>query len=129
MRPIWIAVTVTLLALTGAVTADTDSEPASHPEVDIATATCDGCHGKITADVVDDWYASPHGTNNVKCFVCHGSTGADFMPAPTAERCLACHADAVASMDADHMQDKRCSSCHPSHRLNPHAQVEEGGNS
>lgn len=85
-----------------------------------AEETCTGCHQDYTPEVYEAWYAGRHGLNNVKCFVCHGSTGEDFRPRPPAERCLGCHAAQVESMAGSWLAGKSCFSCHPPHLLSPH---------
>ena len=126
-----------LLLFQGAVVAQEGQETAAsgHPEVEGAWTpdACDVCHNEVTPRVVAAWTAGKHGTNNVKCFVCHGSTGQDFVAKPEdAGRCVGCHADHVASMDRPAMEGLRCASCHPAHILNPHLEVEvadDGGDS
>ncbi len=91
-----------------------------HPEIDDQWETCDNCHADVTPDIVDAWYASHHGINNVKCFMCHGSAGKDFVTQPGTVRCASCHNDWVESMATDFMAGKSCFSCHTPHALNPH---------
>jgi hypothetical protein len=93
---------------------------AAHPKVG-AVETCEACHAEATPAAFRDWSESAHGINLVKCFVCHGSVGADFTRRPVADRCIGCHADQVASMRAPAMKGKDCFSCHTAHALNPHA--------
>lgn len=90
-----------------------------HPEVD-ATEACDSCHAEATPQVYQEWFAGKHGMNNVKCFVCHGSVGADFVRRAPEERCIGCHGEQVASMDHPVMAGKDCFSCHSPHFLSPH---------
>jgi formate-dependent nitrite reductase cytochrome c552 subunit len=80
-----------------------------------------------TPEVVQAWYAGKHGVNNVKCFVCHGSTGSDFSTQVSMDRCVGCHADHVDAMKTSFMAKKTCFSCHPQHELNPHVQQVQGG--
>lgn len=99
----------------------------SHPEVDTAI-TCDGCHREMTPQVVADWFAGAHGKNSVKCFVCHGTTGEDFVRTPHALRCVGCHAEQVP--DDTETAAARCFTCHPGHLLSPHVAAKaasEGG--
>ncbi len=91
----------------------------AHPEVDPAEA-CDACHAEVTPQVHQEWFAGRHGMNNVKCFVCHGSVGADFVRRAPVERCIGCHGEQVASMAHPVMAGKDCFSCHPPHLLSPH---------
>jgi len=101
-----------------------------HPEIDGATTpeACDVCHADVTPEVVAEWSAGKHGANNVKCFVCHGSTGADFVEKPvSSKRCIGCHADHVATMGSAAMKGKMCMSCHPAHLLDPHLDTADGG--
>jgi len=97
-----------------------------HPEVDVAEA-CDTCHADVTPEVVDNWYLSKHGVNNVKCFVCHGSVGKDFVRRAPIDRCVGCHAEEVASMAQPGLAKKDCFSCHPAHTLSPHLAELRGG--
>lgn len=91
----------------------------AHPEVD-PSETCDACHADATPQVVAEWFAGKHGMNNVKCFVCHGPVGTDFVRRAPAERCIGCHSERVASMEHPWMAGKDCFSCHPPHLLSPH---------
>lgn len=120
------ALAAALLLFVGVpLVADTPAEKAEHPEVE-GEADCQTCHAEMTPGVVKQWFAGPHGKFNVKCFVCHGSTGEDFVREPSADRCVGCHADQVASLAAwPELQEKSCFSCHPSHALNPHAAAGE----
>lgn len=93
---------------------------AAHPSVDAAQA-CEDCHANATPAVFREWRDGTHGIHLVKCFVCHGSTGADFRRKPSADRCEGCHADQVASMRGPAMKGKDCFSCHAPHALDPHA--------
>jgi hypothetical protein len=93
---------------------------AAHPKVD-ATQACEECHAEATPLPVREWKSGTHGINLVKCFVCHGSTGADFKRKPAADRCTGCHAEQVASMSGPAMKGKDCFTCHAAHSLNPHA--------
>ena len=105
-----------------------DAATDEHMEVE-ATDTCDGCHAELTPEVHAQWFASKHGLLNVKCFVCHGSTGEDFVRTPLPERCIGCHFANVESLGHDFMDGRECFTCHPPHRLNPHRLAEEGGGS
>jgi hypothetical protein len=94
----------------------------NHPETERIEA-CDTCHRgpDVTPAVVEDWYNGSHGKFMVPCYVCHGSVNEDFVASPTMERCMGCHAEQVDSMSSAFMKDKTCSSCHPTHSLEPHA--------
>lgn len=91
----------------------------THPEVG-EEETCDSCHREVTPEVVEAWFQSRHGMNNVKCFVCHGPVGPNFTRRAPVERCLGCHGDKVASMAKPFFAGKDCFSCHSGHELNPH---------
>jgi len=119
-----------LLALAGWAGVEEAEECDLHPPVDgaVTADACDVCHRTVTPEIVDEWFASKHGEMNVKCFVCHGSTGEDFVREPDAVRCIGCHADQVTSMDSAFMQGATCATCHLSHLLDPHRQLpKEGG--
>ena len=89
-------------------------EPAAaHTAVDPSTE-CATCHAEATPAVVADWNAGPHGMALVKCFVCHGSTGADFAARPASTRCAGCHADKAAVAASTNTS---CFSCHAPHTL------------
>jgi hypothetical protein len=92
----------------------------SHPPVG-NDASCEECHAEATPRPFAEWRNGTHGINLVKCFVCHGSTGADFRRKPAADRCIGCHADQVASMRSAAMKGKDCFTCHSPHALDPHA--------
>jgi hypothetical protein len=92
----------------------------SHPPVGDA-ASCEECHAQATPRPFAEWRNGTHGINLVKCFVCHGSTGADFRRKPATDRCVGCHADQVASMRSAAMKGKDCFTCHSPHALDPHA--------
>lgn len=111
-----VAVAVVLVAVAAA---GQQEAPARHPEVG-GGETCVSCHQELTPEVVDEWYASRHGVNNVKCFVCHGATDESFRLHPQPERCRACHGRQVESLAAPAMEGKDCFSCHPPHLLSPH---------
>ena len=121
---------VGLMALTGWGVAGPAENPAEHPEVDgaVTADACDVCHSEVTPEIYGEWYQSQHGLLNVKCFVCHGSTGDDFTDKPTMDRCVGCHADQVETMAMPFMKDKGCFTCHPAHALMAHHTVDsEGG--
>jgi hypothetical protein len=98
-----------------------------HPDVGAAEdgVACATCHEDVTPALVKEWTAGEHGLNLVKCFVCHGSTGADFAAAPAPQRCDGCHAAKVASVTQDGTS-RSCFACHAPHTLssegkpNPH---------
>jgi hypothetical protein len=92
----------------------------AHPAVSGAEA-CEQCHADATPGPFREWRDGAHGLNLVKCFVCHGSTGADFRLKPVAGRCTGCHAEQVASMRGPTMKGKDCFTCHSPHALDPHA--------
>ena len=100
-------------------------EKAEHMEVG-PTDTCDSCHAEYTEEIHQQWFASKHGLNNVKCFVCHGTADDSFTVKPEPDRCIGCHFDKVESLATPFMEGKDCFSCHPSHLLSPHRKIEEG---
>ena len=88
----------------------------AHPEVDASVLTCAECHVQATPEVAGQWQASRHGLALVKCFVCHGSTGADFRARPEPEGCAGCHpVQAGSGMKGG--APTRCFECHPPHAL------------
>ncbi|HZZ83113.1 MAG TPA: hypothetical protein VFE30_01145 [Anaeromyxobacteraceae bacterium] len=103
-----------------------------HPQVTMAGAdTCASCHADATPEVAKAWSASRHGIDQVKCFACHGSTGADFQARPAPLRCQACHAREVESVTQG-ASVRDCFGCHPSHALlpakgkSPHPPLQQG---
>jgi hypothetical protein len=112
-----------------------------HPDVgpDRSLESCEGCHAEATPQVVKEWEGSKHGLVLVKCLVCHGSTGKDFVVRTKAARCAGCHpveAAAVVPAKAAKAKGKaaaeppaaECFACHAPHSLetapgaaNPHA--------
>lgn len=106
--------------------------PSRHPEVAMRGAeTCASCHAEVTPEVTRTWQASIHGVDQVKCFACHGSTGADFRRHPAPARCQACHAREVQSVTRG-ATVRDCFDCHPSHALlpargkSPHPRLTQG---
>lgn len=89
---------------------------ATHPEVDSGLATCAECHAQVTPEVAAQWRGGRHGVTLVKCFVCHGSTGADFRPRPEPAGCASCH-PAQAAPVAKGGTQARCFDCHAPHAL------------
>lgn len=107
----------------GALAAEGDE----HPEIeeDEALMPCQVCHVDVTEDVVNEWWTSPHGKFNVKCFVCHGALEENFIAKPQTDFCISCHQDQAESMSGDFMEGKNCFSCHPKHLLIPHLKVQQ----
>lgn len=120
---LWSSLLVAALAVPLAASAQGGSRGkggrAAHPAVDSA-ASCEECHAGATPAAYREWKDGAHGIALVKCFVCHGSTGADFKRKPAADRCAGCHAEQVASMRAPAMKGKDCFTCHSPHPLDPH---------
>jgi formate-dependent nitrite reductase cytochrome c552 subunit len=118
--------TLTLAALLASPAA---AAAAGHPVVDAPADpdACLSCHGEATPAIVKEWEDGEHGLMLVKCFVCHGSTGKDFMRRAAAGRCAACHPDAAASVTPPKGKAQDCFACHAPHGLdvrggqsNPH---------
>lgn len=91
---------------------------AVHPDVGAAedAGRCATCHARVTPAVAQAWNAGPHGLNLVRCFVCHGSTGSDFVATPNTDGCAGCHAAKVAEVAA-RTEAAGCFSCHAPHGL------------
>ena len=70
----------------------------------------------MTPEIVAQWSRGRHGLALVECFVCHGSTGADFRPRPETAGCRACHPREVTSVTRGDTT-KRCFECHTAHAL------------
>jgi hypothetical protein len=102
-------------------------ERSRHPDVSTRNAAdaCETCHSRATPGVVAEWEGGRHGLLLVKCFACHGSTGADFARRPPAARCEGCHPAELASLASATPARARASSrpdcfaCHPPHALVP----------
>ena len=110
---------VALGACAGAKPAQRGAAPqvqAVHPEVETGLVTCAECHAQATPEVAAQWQASRHGLALVKCFVCHGSTGADFRARPQAAGCAGCHTAQAATVSKDGAP-ARCFDCHAPHAL------------
>ena len=123
---VFLAMACIVLSL-AALADDRAAELTEHMEVE-ATDTCDGCHAEITPEIHQEWFDSKHGVLNVKCFVCHGAIGEDFMFKPSPDRCVGCHFEQVESLATPFMEGKNCFSCHPPHELSPHsASSDQGG--
>ena len=102
-------------------TAAHEQPAATHPEVD-PSESCRDCHEAVTPVVYTNWFEGAHGVNNVLCVVCHGGLD-NFIAKPDATRCAGCHAVQVDTMGSDFMKGKTCFTCHPAHRLLPHAEM------
>jgi hypothetical protein len=93
---------------------------ATHPEVE-ASQQCSDCHSEEAAA----WQTSKHGQALVKCLVCHGAVESNFIPKPTAARCLACHGENVRHLnDSPPTKGKSCFDCHAPHALKAHSHME-----
>lgn len=92
-----------------------------HPEVD-ASESCRDCHEAVTPLVYSAWTEGAHGANSVLCVVCHGGFE-NFITKPDSTRCAGCHSAQVDTMGNDFMRGKTCYTCHPAHRLLPHAEM------
>lgn len=99
----------------------------AHPEVPDPSEACEACHAGLHEAVVLHWDRGPHGRGGVKCFVCHGSTGADFRARPDTSTCQGCHAPQVETMQAAFMKGKTCFTCHEPHALRSHEATTGGG--
>ena len=96
---------------------------ARHPKI-APGQECSDCHKQQ----YHQWEAGPHGVNQVKCLVCHGSVEEGFIPKPTANRCSGCHAQFVEQLRSEaFMKHKTCFTCHPPHLLKPHMSAASGG--
>lgn len=90
----------------------------SHPDTG-GDQDCESCHAATHPAVVKAWEESPHGVALVKCLVCHGSTGKDFVRAAPAERCRGCHGAQVDSVAPLARKGVGCFTCHDPHALRP----------
>ncbi len=102
----------------------------AHPQVDASSQSCAGCHADATPQIAKEWEAGRHGLSLVRCYVCHGSTGADFRARPDTAGCRSCHSlQAMGGPGAVAGAEPRsdCFTCHAPHALsakgktNPHA--------
>jgi len=112
---------ILLLALAAGLAAgQKKAAPPAHPDIGGASGECLECHRGISREIVADWEKSKHGSRQVPCVTCHNAVGADFVRRPGAEKCVACHAEAVETLRQPGMQGKDCFACHTPHGLNPH---------
>ncbi len=73
---------------------------------------CAECH----EDQEKSWLNGKHGLMNVKCVVCHGAPEVNFTAAPGPDRCVGCHADAVADVRKKlPAKEQSCFFCHENH--------------
>jgi hypothetical protein len=95
----------------------------AHPAVDPDgnADACQSCHETATPAIVKQWEGGTHGLVLVKCFVCHGSTGKDFVLRAKPGRCEGCHPAEVASTapakSAKSAKAADCFGCHAPHTL------------
>lgn len=105
-----------------------------HPDVGgDPGVSCEECHAEATPRVTSEWQEGKHGLLLVRCLVCHGSRGADFVVRPAAGRCEGCHPAEAAPVPPAKGKRKAapppdCFACHAPHGLaaaqgaaNPHA--------
>ncbi len=96
--------------------------PARHPALaETGEPSCADCHARATPAAVQRWRDGPHGLNLVQCFVCHGTTAADFRARPDPASCAGCHAAQVESVRDASGAVADCFRCHASHALRPSA--------
>ncbi len=113
---------VSLAVLLSTLPAWGAGKPRLHPDTG-GDQDCASCHAQASPGVVKAWEDSRHGVALVKCLVCHGSTGKDFVRKPGAERCRGCHGAEVDSIRALSAKGVGCFTCHAPHSLSarPHA--------
>ena len=125
--------TVVPLALLLVAAAPKAGAPRGHPDAgeNESAEACLDCHAQATPAVVKQWEGGPHGLVLVKCFVCHGTTGADFRRSPDVVRCRGCHADEASP--GTRKASQACFTCHAPHTLaaaegkkSPHASKAPG---
>ncbi|HET7824511.1 MAG TPA: hypothetical protein VFK90_04225 [Anaeromyxobacter sp.] len=112
----------TLVTLAALLAAGTPAKQARHPDVGATQPAdaCAACHAEKTPGVVMQWEYGRHGLLLVKCFACHGSTGADFARRPRAARCEGCHPAELASLANARGRSGSgpdCFACHGPHSL------------
>lgn len=109
-----------LILAAAAVAAQRKAAPPAHPDIGGASGECLECHRSLSPEIAADWEKSKHGTRQVPCITCHNAVGANFLRKPGAEKCQACHGEAVETLREPGMRGKDCFSCHTPHGLNPH---------
>jgi hypothetical protein len=111
---------LTLLAATAIPGAALAAAPHARPHPPVDGEDCAGCHADATPPIQAAWAGSGHGVALVRCFVCHGTTGADFRPRPDTPACRGCHAREVEA--APPRLRAACFDCHDPHALvaDPH---------
>jgi hypothetical protein len=128
--PVLLAAPFAVLLL-AAAPAKKGKAAAGHPDVgpNAAPDACETCHAEATPAVHREWKENEHGLNLVLCFVCHGSTGKDFVRLAAPARCEGCHPAEVASVapaKGKKAAARGCFECHAPHALsaegkeNPH---------
>jgi hypothetical protein len=119
MRAARLAGLLVSLALPGSLAL---GAPPRHPPTG-PDQDCAGCHEQATPAAWKAWADGPHGIALVKCQVCHGSTGKDFVLRPAPERCRGCHAAELGTVAPLLKKGVGCFACHSPHTLaaRPHA--------
>ncbi len=110
-----------LLGGSGAACAARSLPAARHPALAEEGSSCAECHARATPAAVERWRDGRHGMNLVQCFVCHGTTAADFRTRPDPASCAGCHAAEVATARTAAGAVDDCFRCHASHALRPSA--------
>ncbi len=91
--------------------------PADHPQLSKADMQqqCFECHRDVTPDIYKEWWNSPHGIDNVRCFQCHGTYGA-MKRVPDQAVCASCHNGEYHKRP----EGSTCWQCHPAHAFHAH---------
>lgn len=102
----------------------------THLAVPDQFSDCISCHGKVTAQVAQDWSGSKHGVTLVKCVVCHGEPdgkgSVPFAAKPDPVLiCARCHDPALQRMIVKYGEKANCNTCHPYHQNSMHGNAYE----
>jgi hypothetical protein len=87
--------------------------------VQFGKQNCMECHKKDTPVAYQQWLASKHGINNVKCGTCHGDA-VNYRAMPDKAVCIGCHSQQVDNMPAS-SPVTNCSFCHKVHYFTVHS--------
>lgn len=92
-------------------------KPDAH-RVQFGKQDCMECHKRETPANYNQWLASRHGINNVKCGICHGDA-LNYRSKPDKSVCIGCHSEQVHNMPPASLVTN-CSYCHKSHWFTAH---------
>lgn len=92
-------------------------KPDAH-RVQFGKQDCMECHKKETPASYNQWLASKHGINNMKCGICHGDA-LNYRARPDKSVCIGCHSEQVHNLPPAALVTN-CSFCHKAHWFTAH---------